>query len=315
MNSQPAEWIYFGGDFVPWREARVHVSAHGLHYGTSVFEGIRAYETFTGPAIFRLDAHLERLADSCRLLRMPLARAQVEELGARIVDLVAINRHRACYVRPVVFRGSGSLGLDGRANPIEMAVFSAEWSHLIGDGAVGQGIDVIVSSWRRPAPGSALPLAKIGGQYVLHQLAHMEAIDRGSAEAILLDHGGQIAEGTGENLFVVKKGRILTPPLSSSALAGITRDTVLTLARDLGIPTTIEVLSREILTTCDELFLTGTAAEITPVRSVDGQEIGAGRPGPITRALQNEFYALVGGKKKDRHEWLTAVPQSETVLV
>lgn len=314
MSRQHAEWIWFNGDWVPWREARVHVSAHGLHYGTSVYEGLRAYETPDGPAIFRLDAHLKRLATSCRLLRMPLAEGLVRELGERCVEIVALNRHRSCYIRPLVYRGSGSMSLNAGANPIETAVFTVEWPHLIGEEALTSGIDVAVSSWRRPAAGSALPMAKIGGQYVLHQLAHMEAQESGFGEAILLDALGQVSEGAGENVFVVVGGTLHTPPLASSILGGITRDTVLKLARELGIPVSIEALPRELLTTCDELFLTGTAAEITPVRSVDRQTVGRGVPGPVTRALQREFFHLVAGKTPDRFGWLTRVPQCETVL-
>lgn len=310
MAMKPTEWIWMNGEWERWDEATVHVSAHAIHYGSSVFEGIRAYETVHGTAIFRLREHLERLFDSARLLRLDASMFSVDELTRVSTEIVTLNHDGACYLRPLLFRDGGSLGVDGRACPTSAVIFTIEWGRYLGPEAIEEGVDAGISSWRRFAPGSLLPMGKIGGQYVNNQFASMEARDNGFAEAIMLDHQGYVSEGGGENLFVVKNGKILTPPTASSILAGITRDTVLTLAADLGFEVSFTTICREMLYLADEIFMTGTAAEITPVRSVDRSPIGSGRRGPVTQRLQDEFFAVVSGETDDRHGWLTPVPKS-----
>lgn len=309
MAIPKAEWIWMNGQLIPWDEARVHVLVHGLHYGTSVFEGIRAYETSRGPAVFRLVEHIDRLFYSCRVLRMavPFSKAQINDA---IVETVRENGHKSCYIRPLVFRGFGNLPLDGRENPIEVIVATWEWGAYLGEGALAQGVEVCISSWRRMSPGALPALAKIGGQYVNSQLATMEAHDRGFAEGIMLNVNGYLSEGSegsGENLFLVYDGVVYTPPLAASVLAGITRRSILTLTRELGYPVREEFLTREMLYLADEIFMCGTAAEVTPIRAVDGISVGSGQRGPVTKALQEAFFAIVRGEVKDRHGWLTFV--------
>ncbi|MER3399530.1 MAG: branched chain amino acid aminotransferase [Thermoflexus sp.] len=299
-------WVWFNGRLVPWDQATVHVTVHALHYGTSVFEGIRAYETPRGPAIFRLRPHLGRLFFSARLLRMEIPYTE-EDLARAIVETVRANGHRSCYIRPLVFRGSETMGLDGRSCPVEVAIVTFEWGQYLGREALEKGVDVMVSSWRRMAPGAFPALCKIGGQYVNSQLAVMEAHDQGCAEAIMLDIYGYVAEGTGENLFLVKDGVLYTPPLHNSILLGVTRDAVLALAREQGLEVREQPIPREWLYAADEIFMTGTAAEITPVRSVDRIPIGGGAPGPVTRRLQERFFAIVSGEAPDIYGWLTWV--------
>lgn len=304
---QASEVIWFNGEIVPWEAARVHVLAHALHYGSSVFEGIRAYATPEGPAVFCLDDHLRRLYDSCRIFRMvpPYETAVLREA---ILTVVARNGHQACYIRPVVFRGLGSLSVDPRKSPVEVAVASFPWGRYLGEGALEEGVDVMVSSWRRVAPDTHPGMAKVGGNYVNSAFVAMEAADNGFTEGVVLDVQGYVSEGSGENVFVVRDGIVFTPPLSSSILPGVTRRVVLTLCADLGIPVREALLPREMLYVADEVFFTGTAAEITPVRSVDRIPVGAGRRGPITARLQEEFFALAEGRVPDRHGWRTPVP-------
>lgn len=306
MAIPKAEWIWMNGQLVPWDEARVHVLVHGLHYGSSVFEGIRAYETPQGPAIFRLGDHVERLFYSCRVfcLAVPFSKAQITEA---ILEVVRANGHKSCYIRPLVFRGFGGLALDGRENPVEVIVATWEWGAYLGEGALAQGVEVGISSWRRMAPGTLPALAKIGGQYVNSQLAVMEAHDRGFSEGFMLDVNGYLSEGSGENFFLVRNGVIYTPSLAASVLLGITRDSILTLARELGYPVREEFLPREMLYLADEVFMVGTAAEVTPVCAVDGIPVGGGQCGPVTKALQEAFFGIVRGQVKDRHGWLTPV--------
>ena len=306
MPIPKAEWIWMNGQLVPWDEAKVHVLVHGLHYGSSVFEGMRAYDTPSGPAIFRLAEHVDRMLYSCQVFRLPVPFSRAEIIDA-ILETVRANKHQACYIRPLVFRGFGGLPLDGRENPVEVVVATWEWGAYLGEGALSQGVEVSVSSWRRMAPGTLPALAKIGGQYVNSQLAAMEAHDQGFSEAIMLDVNGYLSEGSGENLFLVRDGVIYTPPLAASVLLGVTRDTILTLARELGYQVQEEFLAREILYLADEIFMTGTAAEVTPVRAVDGITIGSGQRGPVTQALQEAFFAVVRGEAQDRHGWLTFV--------
>ena len=306
MTMQKSDRIWFDGRLVPWDQANVHVTAHALHYGSSVFEGIRAYGLAGGPAIFCLEEHLDRLWASCKVFRLeiPYARPQIRQA---ILDIVRANGHPACYIRPLIFRGSGTVGLDGRSCPVHVSIYTLEMGKYLGAGILESGIDVGVSSWQRMAPNTYPAAAKIGGQYVNSQLIVMEAVDRGFAEGIALDVQGHVSEGSGENIFLVRRGRLYTPPLSSSLLDGITRRCVLTLASDLGFEVREEPIPRELLYLADEVFFCGTAAEITPVRSVDGIVVNDGRPGPITVRMMAAFFDIVEGRVPDRHGWLTPV--------
>jgi branched-chain amino acid aminotransferase len=275
-----------------------------LHYGSSVFEGIRAYETTKGTAVFCLDDHVQRLINSCKIYRMALPYS-AEEIKKAILETIRANGHRSCYIRPIAFRGVGGFNLDPRNCPVELAIITIEWGRYLGAEAIEKGVDVAVSSWRRMAPDTFPAAAKWGGQYLNSQLIAMEAHDRGCAEGIALDINGYVSEGSGENIFLVYKGSIYTPPLASSILEGVTRKVVITLASELGYQVREELIPRELLYIADELFFTGTAAEITPIRSVDGVIIGNGERGPVTKRLQEEFFAIVEGKKEDRYGWLT----------
>jgi branched-chain amino acid aminotransferase len=298
--------VWSNGSLIPWEEATVHVSAHVLHYGSSVFEGIRAYATPDGPAVFRLDAHVERLFNSCKIFRMELPYTP-QEIETAILDTVRANGHKSCYIRPLVFRGTGALGVEPRQCSLETIILTMEWGAYLGPEAIEQGVDVGVSSWRRMAPGTLPAMAKIGGQYVNSQFAKMEAHDRGFVENIVLDVNGYVSEGSGENLFLVSRGVVHTPPLWASILEGITRQCVIQLIADQGYTLKEQVIAREWLYTANELFFTGTAAEITPIRSVDGVPVGVGHRGPITKALQEAFFGITGGELEDKYGWLTPV--------
>jgi branched-chain amino acid aminotransferase len=306
MSTEKSDQIWMDGQLVPWGQATVHVAAHALHYGSSVFEGIRAYEIDHKPAIFCLDPHIDRLFNSAKIYRMEVPYSK-EEIKQAIVDTVRANRHKACYIRPLIFRGFGGLGVNPSACPVQVAILTLEWGRYLGPEAIEQGVDVGVSSWGRMAPNTVPAMAKIGGQYINSQLIAMEAVRHGYAEGIALDAEGFVSEGSGENIFVVANGRILTPPLASSILQGVTRQCVLTLAEDLGYQVREERLPRELLYTAGEVFFSGTAAEITPVRSIDGIIVGSGRRGPVTERLQAEFFGIVEGKIPDRHGWLMPV--------
>lgn len=307
MSTNPfGAHVWFNGQLIPSEQATVHVSAHALHYGSSVFEGIRAYATPQGPAVFCLGPHVERLFNSAKMFRMDIPYSQ-EEISRAICDTIRANGHRACYIRPLVFRGAGPLGVEPRKNPLETVIMTMEWGAYLGPEALEQGVDVGVSSWRRMAPGTFPALGKIGGQYVNSQFVVMEAHDRGFTEGIALDVNGYVSEGSGENLFLVKQGVLYTPPLWGSILEGITRRCTMQLAADLGYEIRETMLAREALYVADELFFTGTAAEITPIRSVDGVTVGAGRRGPVAEALQAQFFGITGGQIADRHGWLTPV--------
>lgn len=305
----PAEFIWKNGEFVKWEDATVHVTAHALHYGSSIFEGVRAYATPQGPAVFRLEPHTRRLLNSAKIARMEMPYT-VEQLNEAILETIRKNGHDSCYVRPLAFRGVNKLGVEGRQNPTDVVIITMEWGRYLGAEAIEQGVDVQVSSWRRIAPDTFASLAKIGGQYVNSQFITMEAHDNGFNEGIALDYAGNISEGAGENIFVILDGVVYTPGVGSSILMGITRDTVLTLLKDLGYEVRFETLSRDMLYIADEIFFTGTAAEVTPVRSVDRIKVGAGSRGPITKAVQDEFFALTSGAKADRHGWLTPVREA-----
>lgn len=304
-----SDLIWFDGDFIPWNEAQVHVLTHALHYGSSVFEGIRCYATPDGPRVFRLGEHMERLLFSARVAKMKIPYTAAE-LTDTALELIARNGFEGCYVRPLVFRGAGGMGLMPRDCPVHVILATWEWGTYLGADALTEGIDVMVSNWRKMAPGTIPSLVKLGGAYCLATLAKMEALAAGYAEAILLDVEGRVAEGTGENLFAVYEGRLWTPPLCSSVLGGITRKSIMQIARDTGIEVVEQPMNREFMHLAEEVFLTGTAAEVTAVRSVDRIPVGSGKPGPVTQRLQGEFFDIVHGKKPDRYNWLTPVTVS-----
>jgi branched-chain amino acid aminotransferase len=307
MANPRSDFIWMSGTLVPWDDARIHIGSHVVHYGSAVFEGVRCYKTPRGPAVFRLDAHTERLFNSAKIYWMEPSFTP-EQVNAAILETIRANKLDACYIRPVVYRGAGQLGVNPLGSPVEVAVMVWDWGKYLGKEALEQGVDVCVSSWTRMAPNTLPAMAKSAGNYLNSQLIKVEAVKGGFAEGIALDAAGYVSEGSGENLFAVVKGRLVTPPLVSSVLPGITRDTVMTLARRLGIAVEEKALPREMLYLADELFFTGTAAEITPIRSVDRQKVGAGARGPVTAALQKAFFDVIECREEDEHGWLTLVP-------
>ncbi|MBM3737125.1 MAG: branched-chain amino acid transaminase [Acidobacteria bacterium] len=306
----PTEKIWHNGKFIRWEDAKIHVLSHVVSYGSSVFEGVRCYETPAGPAIFRLPEHARRFVDSARIYRITeeMIGFNADQLGQAMVDLVAVNRMKSCYIRPIILRGYGDIGVMPRNNPIETFIACWDWGKYLGAEALAEGVDVCISSWNRNAPNTMPTLSKAGGNYLSSQLIRMEADVNGYAEGIALDVQGYVSEGSGENIFVIRDGKIYTPPLSAAVLPGITRDTLVTLAGDRGIPVIEINIPRESLYIADEIFFTGTAAEVTPVRSIDRYPIGRGRRGPITEVLQADFFGVVQGTIPDRHGWLTPVP-------
>jgi branched-chain amino acid aminotransferase len=308
MSFPKSESIWMNGKFVPWDDAKIHIGSHVIHYGSAVFEGIRCYATPDGPAVFRLDAHTERLYNSAKIYRMDVPVAP-EAFNQAVLETIAANRLDACYIRPIVYRGYGQLGVNPFPCPVDVAIMVWEWGKYLGTEALEQGVDLRVSSWSRLAPNTLPAMAKSAANYMNSQLIKMEAIKDGYVEGIALDADGCLSEGSGENLFVVHKGTLYTPPLVCAVLPGITRDTVLTLARRAGIPVMEQALPREMLYIADEVFLTGTAAEITPVRSVDKVPIGRGARGPMTQALQNAFFDVVECRVPDEYGWLTYVKE------
>jgi branched-chain amino acid aminotransferase len=301
--------IWRDGQLVNWEDATLHVLSHVVHYGSSVFEGVRCYETPAGGAIFRAREHMRRLHDSCKIYRMQLEYS-VDELTQAMAETVSSNDLRECYLRPLVIRTGETMGVYGGNQPIE--VFIIAWKSggpYLGHEAIANGADVRVSSWRRPAPSTLPTLAKAGGNYLNSQLSKMEAKQDEYAEGIMLDSFGYVSEGSGENLFAVRDGCLYTTPIAAGILQGITRDSVVTIAKDLGLDVREQVLPREFLYVADELFFCGTAAEITPIRSVDRIPIGPGKPGPVTQNIQREYLGIAKGKIPDRHGWLTPVPE------
>jgi branched-chain amino acid aminotransferase len=303
----PTEKIWHNGRFIRWEEATIHVLSHVVSYGSSVFEGIRCYSTPAGPAVFRLREHVRRMVDSAKIYRMENLGFTADQLAEAMLELVRVNHMDACYIRPIVLRGYGEVGVNPLKNPIDVYIACWEWGKYLGEEALAEGVDVCVSSWTRLAPNTLPALAKAGANYMNSQLIKMEALANGYTEGIALDAAGYVSEGSGENIFVVRDGKIHTPPLGASVLPGITRDAILTLARDLGIPLVETIVPREILYIADEVFFSGTAAEITPIRSVDRIPIGKGRRGPVAEKLQKEFFGIISGATPDRHGWLTPV--------
>jgi branched-chain amino acid aminotransferase len=311
MPIETTKNIWHNGQLIPWEKANIHVMSHVVHYGSSVFEGIRCYTQPGGASIFRLNEHMQRLINSAKIYRMPLPYS-LEQLKAAVIDVVDANGIAPCYVRPIAFRGYGEIGVNPLKAPVEVYVANFPWGKYVpGTG----GADVCVSSWSRLAPNTMPSLAKAGANYMNSQLIRMEAEINGYSEGIALDTNGYLSEGSGENLFIVREGTIYTSPLANSVLNGITRDSILVLARQMGIPVVEQALPREMLYICDEAFFTGTAAEVTHLRSVDRIMIGDGTMGPITTALHKAFFDIVNGTAEDRYNWLTPVNVREAVAV
>ncbi len=301
-----ADKIWMDGKFVDWEKANIHVLSHVVHYGSGVFEGIRCYKSNNKPAVFRLDDHLKRLYDSARIFRM-LPEYSMEDMKQAIIDTVKINKLKDAYIRPLIYRGYGDLGVDPLPLPINVAIAAWDWGRYLGEEALEKGISAKISSWSRGAPNTFPMMAKITGNYVNSQLVKIDALQDGYDEGIALDRYGYVSEGSGENIFIIRNGVIFTPPSSSAILAGITRHCVFVLARELGIKVKQHVLPRESLYISDEVFMTGTAAEITPVTKIDNIIISSGKRGEITKKLQDEFFSIINGKVKDKHKWLTYI--------
>jgi len=294
------------GKLIDWDDAGIHVMAHALHYGTSVFEGIRCYKTTRGSEIFRLREHVERLFNSGKIYRFEIP-FSVEEFCNAIIETIQANQLKHCYIRPIVFRGVGAIGVNPLPNPLECFILTWEWGKYLGDEAIEKGVDVCISSWTRAAPNTFPTMAKAGGNYLNSVLVKMEAITNGFTEGIALDTQGFISEGSGENLFLVYQGKIWTPQISNAILPGITRNSVITLAGEMGYEIVEQPIPREMLYTADEIFLTGTAAEITPIKTVDRIPVGPGSRGPITEELQTAFFNYVEGRVDDRYNWMSKV--------
>ena len=298
--------IWINGKLVEWADANIHIASHVIHYGSGVFEGARCYQTPKGSSCFRLDAHMRRLMDSAKIYRMVPSYTQAQ-LEDAVLQTIRANAMKACYIRPLVYRGYAALGVNPFPCPIDVAILLWEWGAYLGAEATEKGVDVKISSWRRMAPDTFPSLAKTSANYANAQLIKMEAITDGYAEGIALDSAGYVSEGSGQNVFMVRDGVLHTPPLSASILPGITRDSVITIARELGIKVREEMLPREMLYIADEMFFAGTAVEITPIRSVDRIEIGSGSKGPVTATIQRTFFSIINGEQPDTHRWLTNV--------
>ena len=298
--------VWMDGEFVEWKDANISVLSHVVHYGTGVFEGIRAYENENGVAVFRLKEHVQRLFDSAKIYKIDIPFTQ-EEIEEAILETLRVNDLGACYIRPIVFRGYGELGVNPLGCPVNVVIAAWEWGSYLGEEGMANGVDIGVSSWRKPAPDTFPALAKCGANYMNSQLAKLEAIDNGFDEAIMLDYEGHVSEGSGENIFLVEGEKLFTPSMSSSNLKGITRDSIMTIAGDLGYEVVEEVISRERLYSANEVFFTGTAAEVTPIRSIDHRQIGIGRRGPISEKIQTAFFDIVEAKAEDKYNWLSYI--------
>ncbi|HVR44478.1 MAG TPA: branched-chain amino acid transaminase [Thermoanaerobaculia bacterium] len=306
MPFEDVKKVWMNGRMVDFADAKIHAFTHALHYGSALFEGIRCYRTRTGPAIFRLHDHIRRLYDSAKIYRFEIP-IPLEEFEQACLDIVAANEYEDCYLRPLVYRGYHSLGVHPAECPVDMLIGAWKWGKYLGEEAMEGGVDVCVSSWSRMAPNTFPAMAKATANYMNSILIRSEAAIDGYAEGIALDVSGYVSEGSGENIFVVRDGKIKTPPLGASVLPGITRDTVITFAQEFGYEVQESLIPREALYIADEVFFSGTAAEVTPIRSIDRIEIGAGRRGPITERIQKHFFDYVGGKVEDRYDWLTPV--------
>jgi branched-chain amino acid aminotransferase len=306
--------IWMNGKLVEWKDATIHIASHVIHYGSGVFEGARCYETPKGSACFRLEPHMRRLIESAKIYRMEYAGLDVQGWMNAVLETIRINEMKSCYIRPIVYRGYETLGVNPLSNPVDAAIMVWDWGAYLGAGAVEEGADVKVSSWNRMAPNTLPAMAKTTANYANSQLIKMEALADGYSEGIALDVNGNISEGSGQNIFIVRDGQLFTPPLGSSILGGITRDCIITLAREAGMTVTETVLPRESLYVADEVFFVGTASEVTPVRSVDKIKISTGRRGPITEAIQRAFFDLINGEVPDTHGWLRYVYAEEAGL-
>jgi branched-chain amino acid aminotransferase len=314
MAIPKSEKIWHNGKLINWDDAKLHVMSHVVNYGSSVFEGVRCYKHPNGAGIFRAQEHAERLIHSAKIYRMDVPFSE-DEIFQAMVDTVAANGVFPCYIRPIVLRGYGEAGVNPLGSPVEVYICNYAWGKYLGHGSPDEGVDVCVSSWNRMAPNTLPAMAKSGANYMNSQLIKMEAILNGYVEGIALDVNGYVSEGSGENLFLVRKGTVYTAPLGNSVLPGITRASVIELVKELGFPIVEQMIPREMLYIADEVFFTGTAAEITPIRTVDKIVVGNGKTGPITRALHKEFFDIVEGRVRDRHGWFTPVPVKQAVSV
>jgi branched-chain amino acid aminotransferase len=312
MAFNKVDKIWMNGQLVNWDDAKIHVLSHVVHYGSSIFEGERCYKTPNGPACFRLEEHTDRLFNSAKIYRMEIPFTK-DDINKAILDLIAANKLDSCYIRPVVYRGYNNLGVDPRGCPVEVTIAVWPWGKYLGEEAMENGVSVCVSSWNRNAPNTMPMMAKAGANYMNSQLIKLEAISHGYVEGIALDVNGLVSEGSGENIFIVQRSNLITPSFGSSVLPGITRRTVITLAKEMGINVIEEPVPREALYIADEVFFTGSAAEITPISKIDGVTIGSGKAGELTKKLQKAFFDIVEGRAEDKHGWLTYVPASETV--
>jgi branched-chain amino acid aminotransferase len=310
MPIQKTEKIWRNGKLIAWDDATIHVMSHVVHYGSAVFEGVRCYKLPSGPAIFRAEEHMQRLLDSGKIYRMEVPYSRQQLIDA-MAEVIRVNGAWPCYIRPIVFRGYGEIGVNPLTTPIDVYIANFPWGKYLATG--DEGVDVCVSSWTRLAPNTLPAMAKAAANYMNSQLMKMEAITNGYAEGIALDATGYVSEGSGENLFLVRQGRLWTPPTGNSVLPGITRASVIQIAQDLGIEVVEQMIPREMLYIADEVFFTGTAAEVTPIRSVDKIRVSDGKIGPITRRIKNEFFGIVEGTLPDRHKWFTAVPVKQPV--
>lgn len=306
MPMQKAAKIWYNGEFVPWEDAKIHVLSHALHYGTSFFEGLRCYETAKGPACFRVEDHMKRLINSMKIYRTD-SPYSLKELCDAVIETVRVSGLSSCYIRPIVFRGYGELGVNPVHCPLDTVIAAWGWGAYLGAEALANGVNVCVSSWNRMAPNTLPNMAKIGGNYMNSQLIKMEALANGFDEGIGLDVNGMVSEASGENIFLVLDGKLYTAPIGYSVLNGITRNSLIDLAREMGIEVIEQGIPREMLYIADEVFLSGTAAEVTPVATIDRITIGSGKRGPVTEKLQTAFFDIVLGKTNDRYGWLTYV--------
>jgi len=308
------EYIWMNGELVKWDDAKIHVLSHVVHYGSSVFEGMRVYKTANGPAAFRLNDHTQRLFNSAKIYRMKIPYT-VDDLNEAIIKLIGVNKLEECYVRPVAYRGYNSLGVDPSSCPVDVAIAVWPWGQYLGEEALENGVSVCFSSWNRIAPNTMPAMAKSGANYANSQLIKLEAISHGYAEGIALDIHGSVSEGSGENIFMVRKGALVTPTFAASILPGITRSSIIKLAEAMGIKVIERNIPREALYLADEVFFTGSAAEVTPISKIDNIQVGSGKRGPITEKLQKAFFDIVRGKVEDKYGWLTIIPKYKEVTV